>query len=73
VATSRLRPDSLALGLSLIALGGICFLGNLGHVDTLDALRTWWPGSLILWGALELLEWRLARAEMRRPSDPSHR
>ena len=62
VATSRLRPDSLALGISLIALGSICTLGNLGHLDILDTLRTWWPAGLILWGALELLEWQLGRA-----------
>ncbi len=65
---SRLRPDSLALGISLIALGSICTLGNLGHLDAFETLRTWWPASLILWGALELLEWRLGRAAKAPPS-----
>jgi hypothetical protein len=49
------RPETLALGLSLIALGALWTLANLGAIDLLATLRTWWPVSLIVWGVLELM------------------
>jgi hypothetical protein len=58
------RPETLALGLSLIALGALWTLANLGALDLLGTLRTWWPMSLIVWGALELLA-SLARRSTR--------
>ena len=52
---ARFKPESLALAASLIALGLVWTLGNLGRVDALYVLRTWWPASLVFWGLLELL------------------
>lgn len=59
------KPETVTLGLSLIALGVLGLLANLGTIDLLSTLRTWWPATLVLWGALELLRSLLVR---RRPS-----
>jgi hypothetical protein len=48
------KPETVAGGLALIALGVVWMLGNLGALDLLAALRTWWPASLVVWGLLEL-------------------
>jgi hypothetical protein len=66
VATRRLKADTLALGLALVGLGLVCTLGNLGHLDALETLHTWWPLCLIVWGCLELLEWWLGHGAARR-------
>lgn len=55
------KPEGLTLGLSLIALGALGTLANFGRIDFLATLRTWWPLSLVLWGALELCGSILAR------------
>lgn len=52
---ARFRPEAVALAVSLIALGLVLTLGNLGRVDALYVLRTWWPASLVFWGLVELL------------------
>jgi Domain of unknown function (DUF5668) len=57
------RPETLALGLSLIALGVLWTLANLGALDLLATLRTWWPVSLIVWGVLELMATLARRSE----------
>jgi hypothetical protein len=57
------RPETLALGLSLVALGLLWTLANLGMLDLLYTLRTYWPASLIVWGALELLATFARRSE----------
>ena len=67
---TRLKPDSLALGLALVALGVIWTLGNLGHLDTLSTIRTWWPMALIVWGVLELYETLAPRAADESPDGP---
>ena len=59
------RPETLALGLSLVALGVLWTLGNLGALDVLATLRTYWPGSLIVWGVLELVAAFARRSERR--------
>jgi hypothetical protein len=56
------KPEGIALGLALVALGVAWTLANLGHVDLLRAVRTWWPLALVLWGLLELV----ATAQYRR-------
>ena len=56
------RPEGIAFGLALVALGAAWTLANLGRVDLLRALRTWWPLALVLWGVLELV----ATAQYRR-------
>jgi hypothetical protein len=59
------RPESVALGLILVALGVLWTLANLGLLDLLSTLRTWWPVSLVAWGALELLAAFARRSEGR--------
>jgi hypothetical protein len=49
------RPEGVVFGLSLVALGAAWTLANLGRLDLLAALRTWWPLSLVVWGTLELI------------------
>ena len=49
------RPEPLALGLLLVAVGVLAVLSNLGRLDLLDTLRTFWPVALVLWGGLELV------------------
>ena len=55
------RPESLTFGVLLVALGVAWTASNLGRLDLLSTLRTWWPASLVLWGALELLAYAMAR------------
>jgi hypothetical protein len=59
------RPEVLVWGLSLIALGVLWTLGNLGALDLLTTLRRWWPSALVLWGALELAGYYSGRRERR--------
>jgi hypothetical protein len=35
---------------------------NLGKLDLLATLRTWWPASLVVWGLVELLAVVIERA-----------
>ena len=51
---STFKPEGLVFGLILIALGALWTLSNLGRLDLVQTLRTWWPLSLVLWGVLEL-------------------
>jgi hypothetical protein len=60
------KPEGLVFGLILIALGALWTLSNLGRLDLVQTLRTWWPLSLVLWGVLEL-----AGALLRRQSGRS--
>jgi hypothetical protein len=54
-------PEGLTLGVCLVALGGMWTLANMGRIELLPSLRTWWPLSLVLWGVLELAELTLRR------------
>lgn len=54
-------PETITLGLGLIALGLAWTLANLGYFDLLQALRLLWPALLIVWGVLELRVTLLAR------------
>jgi hypothetical protein len=51
----------LTFGVLLVALGVAWTASNLGKLDLLSTLRTWWPASLVLWGALELAAFAMAR------------
>jgi len=62
---ARLRPESFTLGLSLVGLGVVALLANLGRLDFLDTMRVWWPLSLVVWGVLELAASVLHRSERR--------
>jgi hypothetical protein len=48
------KPETLVLGVALIALGVLWTLANIGTLDLLGTLRRWWPATLVLWGGLEL-------------------
>jgi len=50
----RFRTEGLVVGLGLIALGLLWTLANLGRIDLLATVRTWWPSVLVFWGVLEL-------------------
>jgi hypothetical protein len=57
----RFRPEVLVLGLTLIAVGVVWMLANAGRVDLLATLHAWWPLTLVVWGALELVAFALNR------------
>jgi len=61
---SGFKVESFVLGLCLLALGVIWTLANLGQLELLPTLRTWWPTSLVLWGVAELVQ-SLAAKEKR--------
>ncbi len=54
-------PEGLTFGICLVALGVPWTLSNLGRIDLLDVLRTYWPLSFVLWGGLELVELAIRR------------
>jgi hypothetical protein len=58
------RVEGFVLGVCLLALGVVWTLANLGQLELLPTLRTWWPISLVLWGAAELVQ-SLAAKEKR--------
>ncbi len=55
-------PEGLTLGGCLVALGVLWTLSNLGRLELLPTLRTYWPLSLVLWGVLELAELTIRRS-----------
>ncbi len=59
------NPEGLTLGIGLIAIGVLWTLSNLGRVDLLYTLRTWWPLALVLWGGLELADLGIRRSASR--------
>ncbi|HEY7409803.1 MAG TPA: hypothetical protein VII13_03615 [Vicinamibacteria bacterium] len=50
-----MRVETAVLGLGMIAVGLAWTMANLGRLDLLATLRTWWPASLVVWGGLELI------------------
>jgi hypothetical protein len=51
----HIRIETLVVGLCLTSLGALWVLGNLGRIDVLSVLHTWWPLSLLVWGLLEIV------------------
>jgi Domain of unknown function (DUF5668) len=51
----RIRSEGIVAGFSLIGLGLLWMLSNLGWLDLLTSVRRWWPLVLVVWGAAELL------------------
>jgi hypothetical protein len=49
-----MKIETLVVGVGLIALGVLWTLANLGRIELLSTLRTWWPAILVFWGVLEL-------------------
>jgi len=50
------KVEGFVLGVCLLALGVLWTLANLGQLDLLPTLRTWWPVSLVIWGLAELAQ-----------------
>ena len=59
--------EGVTLGICLVTLGVLWTLSNLGRVEMLPVLRTWWPLSFVLWGALELADLAIRRSSRRQP------
>jgi hypothetical protein len=59
---SAFSPEGVTFGVSLVTLGVLGTLANLGKLELLPLLRTWWPLSLVLWGALELADLWIRRS-----------
>jgi hypothetical protein len=59
----RFKPEAIVAGVCLVVLGVMWTLANLGRLELLATLRTWWPTSLVLWGALELVNTYSARGD----------
>jgi hypothetical protein len=59
---SAFSPEGVTFGVSLVVLGVLGTLANLGKLELLPLLRTWWPLSLVLWGALELADLWIRRS-----------
>ena len=55
-------PEGVTFGVSLVALGVLGTLANLGRLELLPLLRTYWPLSLVLWGVLELVDLSVRRS-----------
>lgn len=53
---SAFSPEGVTFGVSLVLLGVLGTLANLGKLELLPLLRTWWPLTLVLWGVLELAD-----------------
>jgi hypothetical protein len=63
MARGRSR-EAVVVGLGLIGVGVAWTLANLGRIDLLATLRTYWPLLLIVWGGIELT------ASLTRPRRP---
>ena len=50
----RFRPETLALGITLVVLGVVALLANLGRIEFLETVHTYWPLALVIWGGLEI-------------------
>ena len=59
---SAFSPEGVAFGVSLVVLGVLGTLANLGKLELLPLLRTWWPLTLVLWGVLELADLVIRRS-----------
>jgi hypothetical protein len=64
-ASSPFSPEGLTLGIGLVTLGVLWTLANLGRLELLPVLRTWWPSALVLWGVLELADLAIRRSSGR--------
>ena len=59
------KPEVLVMGVTLVAVGIVWMLANAGRLDLLGTLRAWWPLTLVVWGALELIASALDRGARR--------
>ena len=49
------------MGVALVGVGALWTAANLGRLDLLATLRTYWPALLVIWGLLELYNWAALR------------
>ena len=61
MAARAFSPEGLTVGICLVGVGVLWFLSNVGRLELLPTLRTWWPLSLVLWGGLEVVAFYSAR------------
>lgn len=67
MSRAAFSPEGVTFGVCLVALGILGTLANLGKIEVLPILRTWWPLSLVLWGVLELADlWSRRRSSQGR-------
>jgi hypothetical protein len=59
--TLHFSPERIVVGVGLIGIGALDILARMGRLEFLTALRTWWPTTLIVWGAAELIRTLSAR------------
>ena len=62
MSRAAFSPEGVTFGVCLVVLGLLGTLANLGRLELLPVLRTWWPLSLVLWGALELVDLSVRRS-----------
>ncbi len=62
---SAFSPEGLTFGICLVVLGVLWTLSNMGRLELLPVLRTWWPASFVLWGILELVDLGMRRSSRR--------
>lgn len=65
MAARAFSPEGLTVGICLVGIGVLWLLSNLGRLELLTTLRTWWPLSLVLWGGLDLLDFYSGRVSGR--------
>ncbi len=65
LGSSVFSPEGLTLGICLVALGVLWTFANMGRLDLLPVLRTWWPLSFVVWGVLELVDLGIRRSSRR--------
>lgn len=53
--------EGVVVGVALAGVGALWTAANLGRLDLLATLRTYWPALLVVWGLLELYNWAALR------------
>lgn len=53
--------EGVVVGVALAGVGALWTAANLGRLDLLATLRTYWPALLVIWGLLELYNWAALR------------
>jgi hypothetical protein len=61
----------VVVGVALVGVGALWTAANLGRLDLLATLRTYWPALLVIWGLLELYNWAALRPAPPAPPGPA--
>ncbi len=59
------------MGVALVGVGALWTAANLGRLELLTTLRTYWPALLVIWGLLELYNWAALRPAPPAPPGPA--